>query len=465
VATFLSGLDNAVVATASPTMVAQLGGLDLYAWVFTAYLLSSTASVPLYGKLADLYGRKRLFLVATSLFIIGSALCGQAPTMLALVAFRFVQGLGAGGLYPVTLVIIGDAFPLEQRARLTGLFSVIWGAADLLGPAVGGFLTEQVSWRWVFYVNLPLCLLAMLLVAAFLHERIDKRTVSVDYPGAALLAGTVGAFLLGLQGGRLPLLALAGVLGLGLILWERRASEPLLPLHLFGLRVIWVGTASRLLVGVVLFGQPAFVPPLLQGVMGIAPTLAGFILSGTAVGWAAASNVSGRAILRWGYRTTGVVGAALLALGFLLLRLLGAGQAGNLIASVLVQFVIGLGFGAITPVSLLSMQNAVDWGQRGVVTGVSQLALNIGGTLGVSLAGALFAFGLSSAVGSGVDPTDVLSADRRALLGPAQIEAARGLLLGALAPVYSLFVVAATAGLAVMTLLPAGRPESGDVTS
>src|SRR5918911_878520 len=163
VATFLSGLDNAVVATAAPTVVGDLGGLNRYAWVFTAYLLSSTASVPLYGKLADLYGRKRVFLAATSTFVLGSALCGLAPSMDALIGFRFVQGLGAGGLYPLTLVIIGDVFPLQQRARLLGLFSALWGVADVLGPGVGGLLTEQVSWRWVFYLNLPLGIASMAL--------------------------------------------------------------------------------------------------------------------------------------------------------------------------------------------------------------------------------------------------------------------------------------------------------------
>lgn len=462
-ATFLSGLDNAVVATATPTMVAQLGGLDLYAWVFTAYLLSSTASVPLYGKLADLYGRKRLFLVATALFILGSALCGLAPTMLALVAFRFVQGLGAGGLYPVTLIIVGDVFPLEQRARLSGLFSVIWGVADLLGPAVGGFLTEQVTWRGVFYVNLPLCLAAMFLVGTFLHEEVEPRVVRVDYPGVALLFAAVAAFLLGLQPVRPPLLMLAAGLGLAFLLWERRAPDPLLPLALLRQRVIWVGTASRFLVGIVLFGQPAFVPPLLQGVMAFAPTLAGFILSATAVGWAVASNVSGWAIPRWGYRATGIAGAALLALGFLLLRLLTQADVTNLVVPVFIQFMIGLGFGAVTPVSLISMQDAVEWGQRGVATGVGQLATNIGGTLGVSLAGALFAAGVAGAISTGVDPTDALAADRRALLDAAQLEAARGLLLGALGPAYTLFLAASTAGLAVMALLPGGRPERGDV--
>ncbi|HYY89579.1 MAG TPA: MDR family MFS transporter, partial [Chloroflexota bacterium] len=435
VATFLAGLDNAVVSTAIPTVVGQLGGLGLYAWVFSAYLLSSTASVPLYGKLADLYGRKRLFLVATTIFLVGSALCGQSRSMGELIVFRFVQGLGAGGLYPVTLIILGDLFPLEQRARLMGVLSAIWGGAAIIGPGVGGFLTEQVSWRWVFYVNLPLCLASMALVAWFLHERMERREHYVDYLGAVLLSGAVAALLLAVQSpGGSPMAglamvvgvpsaaagmllgALALVLGVVFVLRERRTPEPLLPLDLFRLPVISVGTASRFLFGVLLFGQASFVPPFIQGAMGFSPTLAGLVLAGTSLGWSIASNVSGRAILRWGYRVTGIGGAGTLVLGFVLLRLLSPYD--GLAWAAVVQFVVGAGFGTITPVTLLSMQNAVDWGQRGVATSTSQLATNIGGTLGVTLAGALFASGMTAAAATGLDTSALLAPERRSLLDP-----------------------------------------------
>jgi MFS family permease len=427
--------------------------------VFTAYLLSSTASVPLYGKLADLYGRKRLFLAATSAFVLGSALCGLAPSMDALIAFRFVQGLGAGGLYPLTLVIIGDVFALEQRARLLGFFSVLWGAADVLGPAVGGFFTEHVSWRWVFYVNLPLCVAAMVLIARYLRETVERKAVRVDYPGAVLLTGAIGAFLLWLQFASLvPLLLIALALASGFVLRERRAPEPLLPLGLFGQRVISVGAASRLAVGVVLFGQPAFVPPFLQGAMGAPPTLAGFVLSATAIGWAMAAQASGRAILRWGYRPTGLIGAALLCLGFSLLRVLD--PSASLAWAATVQLIIGLGFGALTSVSFLSMQNAVDWNQRGVVTSIGQLALNVGGTVGVTLAGALFGLALSAAVGGAEVVNDLLSPDRGGSLDLAQRMAGRGLLADALSPVYTLFAGVTLAGVGIIALLPRGRIES-----
>jgi MFS family permease len=389
--------------------------------------------------------------------VLGSALCGLAPSMDALIAFRFVQGLGAGGLYPLTLVIIGDVFALEQRARLLGLFSALWGAAEVLGPAIGGFFTEHVSWRWVFYVNLPLCLVSMLLIGRYLHESLERKVVRIDYAGAVLLTLGISAFLLWLQfASLLPLLLVAVALGVAFVFRERRAPDPLLPLGLFRQRVISVGAAIRVLVGVVLFGQPAFVPPFLQGAMGLQPTLAGFILSGTAIGWAIAANASGRAILRWGYLPTGLIGAALLFLGFALLRLLD--PASSLVWAATVQVVIGLGFGAVASVSFLSMQNAVDWDQRGVVTSVGQLGLNVGGTLGVTLAGALFGLALNASAGADV-VGDLLSPERGASLDVAQRAAGRGLLADALSPVYTLFAGVTLASVGVTLLLPRGRIE------
>ncbi|HEX8968615.1 MAG TPA: MFS transporter, partial [Chloroflexota bacterium] len=188
VATFLVSLDASVVSTAMPTVIGQIGGIHLYAWVFSAYLLTSTVTVPIYGKLADLFGRKPVFLSSIAVFLVGSMLCGQAQTMEQLIAFRLLQGLGAGGVLPINQTILGDVFPLEQRARISGLFSTVWGVSGLLGPGIGGFLTEHVSWRWVFYVNFPLCVLSMLLISKFLHERIQRRNHSIDYLGAVMLS-------------------------------------------------------------------------------------------------------------------------------------------------------------------------------------------------------------------------------------------------------------------------------------
>jgi predicted MFS family arabinose efflux permease len=240
------------------------------------------------------------------------------------------------------------------------------------------------------------------------------------------------------------------------VLRERSAPEPLLRLELFRWRVISVSTVNRVLVGVVLFGQPAFVPPFLQGTMGLTPTLAGFVLSGTAIGWAVAANASGRTILRWGYLPTGLLGAALLCFGFALLRVLD--PSASLVWATTVQLVIGLGFGAATTVTFLAMQNAVDWDQRGIVTSVGQLAMNVGGTVGVTLAGALFGLALHATGGADL-VSEILSPDRGAALDLAQRAAGRNLLADALSPVYSLFVGVTLAGLGVMALLPRGRIE------
>jgi MFS family permease len=407
VATCLAGLDLAVVSTAMPTVVGQLGGIDLYAWTFTAYLISSTASVLVYGRLADLYGRKRMFLVATGMFLLGSVLCGLSQSMPQLIAFRFVQGLGAGGVYPITLTIIGDAFPLDARARLMGLLAAIWGISALIGPAIGGFLAEQISWRWAFLVNLPLSVLAMVLIARFVQEQVAPR------------------------GGRL------------------------IPLELLNQRTISVGSINRLLVGIVLFGQTSFVPPLLQGVLGASPTQAGLALAATSIGWPLASHASGRLLLRWGYRGVGLVGSVCLVVGFGALLLIRPDT--SLWLATLIQMVIGAGFGFVSPVTLLAMQNAVGWEQRGVVTGVSQFATNVGGTIGVAIAGALFSAGLR------LDFTELLSPARRAALDAPQLEQLRTALSQALDPVYWLFVLAAVLATLVMTLQPPG-PRASEVT-
>jgi MFS family permease len=406
VATCLAGLDLAVVSTAMPTVVGQLGGVDLYAWTFSAYLVSSTASVLVYGRLADLYGRKRMFFIATGTFLIGSALCGVAQSMPQLIAFRFIQGLGAGGVYPIVLTIIGDAFPLEARARLMGVLAAIWGISALIGPAIGGFLAEQVSWRWAFYVNLPLSLLAMVLVARAVQEQLGKR------------------------------------------------DDPFLPLDLLKVRAIGVGALNRALVGVVLFGQTAFVPPLLQGVLGGSPSQAGLALAATSVGWPLASHMSGRWLMRLGYRGVGVLGSILLTIGFGSLLLVRSDT--SLAVAALIQVVIGAGFGFVSPVTLLSMQNAVAWQQRGIVTGLSQFASNIGGTLGVAAAGALFTAGLHLDVGS------LLAPDRRAALQPEQVEVLRSVLAQALEPVYWTFLVVCVLALGAMLLQPSG-PEASEV--
>jgi EmrB/QacA subfamily drug resistance transporter len=462
VATFLVSLDTSVVSTAMPTVIGQIGGIDLYAWVFSAYLLTSTITVPIYGKFADLFGRKPVFLFSIALFMVGSILCGQSQTMEQLIAFRLLQGLGAGGVLPLNQTILGDVYPLEERARITGLFSTIWGVSGLLGPAIGGFLTEHVSWRLVFYVNLPLCLLAIALISRFLHENIQRRRHSIDYLGAVTLSASVASLLLALQiTNNLPLdatLYLLAAILVPIFIWhERHAAEPLIPLWLFGIRAIGVSTLCGLLLGWALYGQQTFLPPYVQGVMGASPTVTGFILAGSSVSWPIASTIGGRLLLKTGFRFPCVLGGVILTVGFALLLLVTAQS--SLLVPLAITCVLGFGFGFSSVGTILAAQSAVGWEHRGVVTSASQFARNIGGTIGVSVAGALFTAGVMGASSTGVSPNDLLSPDLRAALSPEALAALQALLAGALQNVYMLFIGVAALSALVSAFLPGGPPR------
>lgn len=468
VATFLVALDQSVVSTAMPTVIGQIGGLNLYAWVFSAYLLSSTVTVPIYGKLADLYGRKPVFMASTLIFLVGSMLCGQAQTMEQLIVFRLLQGLGAGGVLPINQTILGDIFPLEQRARITGVFSTIWGVAGLLGPAIGGALTEHVSWRWVFYVNFPLCVLSMVLLGAFLKEKVERRSHQIDVLGALTLSAAVAALLLGLQSSDSParqaLLYGAAIVLLPVFVWqERRAPEPLVPLFLFGQRMIGISTLGGVLTGFVLLAQSAFVPPFIQGVIGVTPTLAGFVLAGTSIGWPIASFIGGRLLLRWGFRGPCILGGALLVVGFAMVWATRADS--PLWWATFAQVVLGFGFGFYNVTTILAAQSAVGWEYRGVVTSASQFARNMGGTLGVSIAGAMFSVGIASAAIGGANANDLLSPDLRGALPPGQLEVLRTAVAGALGHVYVLFIGISVLATIVAALLPGGAPSADSGTA
>ncbi|MBV9323370.1 MAG: MFS transporter [Chloroflexi bacterium] len=462
VATFLVSLDASVVSTAMPTVIGQIGGIELYAWVFSAYLLTSTVTVPIYGKLADLFGRKPVFLLSIALFMIGSMLCGQAQTMEELIGFRLLQGVGAGGVLPINQTILGDVYPLEERARITGLFSTIWGVSGLLGPAIGGFLTQYVSWRWVFYVNFPLCVLTIVLIWKFLHERIERRLHSIDYLGALSLAGSVACLLLGLQttdnAGLAALLYVLAVVLVPVFIWqERRAPEPLVPLWLFSRRAIGVSTLGGLLLGWALYGQSTFLPPYVQGVMGASPTVSGFILAGSSVSWPIASTIGGRVLLRTGFRFPCVLGGIILTVGFALLLLVTADS--SLLLPLAITAVLGIGFGFYSVGTILAAQSAVGWEHRGVVTSASQFSRNIGGTIGVSVAGALFTGGVMAASTAAVNPNDLLSPAVRAGLSPDMLATLQAVLSSALRNVYVLFVGVAAVSALVAAFLPGGPPE------
>ncbi|HWC30570.1 MAG TPA: MFS transporter, partial [Dehalococcoidia bacterium] len=284
----VAALDGTVVSTAMPTIVGTLGGLSLFSWVFSIYLLTSTVPVPLYGKLADLYGRKPVLLFGCTLFLIGSALCGAAGTMEQLIIFRAVQGLGAGAILPMVITVIGDNFPMEQRARIQGFFSGVWGVSSLLGPLVGGLITEGVSWRWIFLINIPIGLVGIGILTSVFHERLEKRSHVIDSWGTILLTGSLVSFLLGLLQGVQewgwlggPTLALFGVAAFLMVLFvlqEQRVAEPVIALSLFKNKVIAVASLGTFMGGAMMFGFTSYVPLFIQGVKGGTALDSGLIL-------------------------------------------------------------------------------------------------------------------------------------------------------------------------------------------
>src|SRR5512133_3856418 len=361
---FLASMESTVVATAMPTIVGQLGGLEHYSWVFSAYMLASTTSVPLYGKLSDIYGRRKLYASAMVLFLIGSMWSGLAQNMTQLIAARALQGLGAGGILPLAFILIGEMFSLEQRAKMQGLFSGVWGVSSIVGPLLGGFLVDQLSWRWIFYINVIPGLLAAALVAlAWRDQHHTHERPAVDYAGAALLTVSVVLLLLGLTlAPELASVASAGVTSslsswvliaaavalFILLLWvERRAADPVLPLPLFRDRLFSTATAHGILTGWAMFGSVSFIPLYVQAVLGTSATQAGITITPMLLGWVAASIIGTRLLLVIGYRTLGVIGTACLAIGSFLMAQ--AGMETSRVSLMVFVALMGIGMGLSIP--------------------------------------------------------------------------------------------------------------------
>jgi EmrB/QacA subfamily drug resistance transporter len=396
---FLASMEATVVATAMPTIVGQLGGLEHYAWVFSAYMLASTTTVPLYGKLSDLYGRRKLYVFAMVLFLAGSILCGQANTMTQLVLARGLQGLGAGGIMPLAFILIGEMFSLEQRAKMQGLFSGVWGVSSILGPLLGGFIVDKLSWQWVFYVNIPPGLVAAALVAfAWRDQAHSGARPAVDYAGAALLSASVVALLLGLveTGTSTSLILIASSIVLFfLLLWvESRAVDPILPIPLFRERLFVVSISHGVLAGWAMFGSLSFIPLFVQSVLGTSATGAGITIAPMLLGWVMASIVGTRLLLKVGYRRLAITGTSLLTIGAFLMSRADA----DISRSMLMVFVslMGMGMGFSIPPFLIAVQTNVERRQLGTATSTMQFSRSIGGTLGVSVMGAALSARLAS---------------------------------------------------------------------
>ena len=401
---FLAALDQTIVSTALPTIVGDLGGLNHLSWVVTSYLLASTVSTPIYGKLGDMYGRKPIFLAAIVIFLAGSMLAGLSQTMNELIAFRFLQGAGAGGLMVTAQAIIGDIVPPRERGRYMGLIGGVFAIASVAGPLLGGFFVDQISWRWVFYVNMPVGLIAILIVIFKLKLRTVHNRHRIDYLGATLLSGGVGALILltswggsefGWTSTTIVALGIAGVALLAAFIWqERRAQEPIIPLTLFRSRTFNVSSAMGATIGMAMFGAIVFIPLYLQLVYGSSATKSGLQMLPLMIGLLTAAILSGRAISRIGrYRMFPIAGTATLVVGMFLLSQLGPDTA-QWLAS-LYMLVVGVGIGLVMQVLVLIVQNDAEPGNIGVATATATFFRSMGGSFGVAIFGAIFAARLS----------------------------------------------------------------------
>ncbi|UQU67918.1 MFS transporter [Couchioplanes caeruleus] len=421
-ATALVAIDSTIIATAVPSIVADIGGFAQFPWLFSIYLLAQAVSVPVYGKLSDLYGRKPIVLCGIALFLVASIFCGAAWNVWVLIAFRMVQGLGAGAIMPTTITIVGDLYSVQERAKVQGYIASVWGVSSVIGPTLGGVFSEWVSWRWIFFINIPICLAAATTIFRRFDERVDRGRPVIDYRGAALLTAGLTLLILGvLEGGQAwawssP--ASLAVLGAGAVLLvafgfaERRAAEPVLPLWVFRRRLLLTSGLTSAGVGAILLGLSSYVPTYVQVVLGNGPLVAGFALATLLLGWPLAASQSGRVYLRLGFRGCALIGSAIVLAGSALLLLLGRDS--TVVEVGAYCLVIGVGMGLTAPPTLVAAQSSVGWSDRGVVTGSNIFLRSLGSSLGVAVFGAIANAQLGS---RGADPARLTTAVHHIFIG------------------------------------------------
>jgi EmrB/QacA subfamily drug resistance transporter len=481
-AMFLAAMESTVVATAMPTVIASLGGIRIYSWTFSAFLLTSTVSMPIWGRLADHLGRRPAYLIGLAVFLIGSALAGLSQSMEQLIAFRALQGVGAGSLITIGMTIVGDLYGMERRAKMQGYFSSVWGVASLVGPLIGGVLTDRISWRWVFYVNLPVGLLAAAAIASGLRDevRIRART-AFDVVGMTVFVAAISTFLVGLleAGGSEPwmrpiglaLLALSAGLLVVFVVIERRAVEPVIPLRLFRNPIVRAAAVTGLLSGMAMFGAITYVPLYLQAVVGSTATQAGWVLMPFVFGWVVFSILAARLVLRVGYRRVVLAGMGMLVFAFVLL----SGWNGSLTRLVAARDIAlaGIGMGLIFVPMLIAVQSAVPRSLLGSATSLTTFFRTIGGAVGVAVMGAAMTHrlerGLADVVATAPaglqeplrflasHPDLVVNPVTRGALGGDLLDQMRPVLAHAVGAVFVVGLIIAVMAMISAFLVPAGQ--------
>jgi len=475
----LAALDSTIVATALPTIVGELGGLSRLAWVVTAYLLAQTVVTPLYGKLGDLYGRKKVLQTGIVIFLAGSVLCGLSRTMTQLIIFRAIQGLGGGGLMVTTQAVVGDIVPLRERGKYQGIFGAVFGLASIAGPLIGGYFTTHLTWRWIFYVNIPLGIIAIAVLAATLPSRANRVSHAIDYAGSALLAVTLSATILVTDiGGTaypwsspivLGLIAVTLVSLAVFLLVEKRASEPVLPLRLFRNAPFTVSTLVGLIVGFALFGSVTYLPLFLQIVKGDTPTESGLRMLPMMGGMLVSSIISGQLISRRGkYKIFPILGTGIMTVGLFLLSRMNTET--SLATAAFLMLLLGLGLGMVMQVLVIAAQNAVDYSDLGVATSGATLFRLIGGSVGTAVLGAIFSSqltqhlsrvlpaGAAAAGGAGMNPRAIL------LLPPATRQLYAAAFTQSLSTVFLVATCIAVVGFLLALALP-DRPLRATVAA
>ena len=429
--TALVALDQTIVSTAVPSIVRDLGGFREFPWLFSVYLLAQAATVPVYGKLADQFGRKPLMYYGIGMFLLGSVLCGLAWSMPVLIGARGLQGLGAGAVQPIGMTIIGDVYSLRERAKIQGYVASVWGISSVIGPTFGGVFSQLLSWRFIFWVNIPLCLLAAWMLRRF-AEKVERGHVKVDYAGAVLLTLSTSLVVLGLlEGGQSwawsawqtpTIFGAAVVLLIAFVLVERVVQQPILPLWVFRSGTLRTTSALSLLVGGLILGLSSYVPTLGQDVVGASAIVSGFALAALTLGWPVSAALSGRLYLTIGFRATGLLGVSLAVAGSSVLALMD--PAGSLWHVALGCLLIGFGMGLVAAPALVVAQTSVAWGQRGVATATNMFARSVGSAIGVAVFGAV----VNGVVGDNPTAASLASGVHRVFLGILVLALAMGVL-------------------------------------